>query len=136
MQLYPHNKALLNSKLRHIYSRLHMGQSIQNGPSKICGRQPLKNLMGYDLLKAVFHKFYLVHSWILCPIYCTNPHDNLNCHNMNQHSWSTAPLQPAFTSSWSNRTTNYSVQPRKAVLVSTPQTWTAHSTNTYKFISF
>ena len=29
----------------------------KNGPSKICGRQP------------VFHKFHLVHSWILCPIY-------------------------------------------------------------------
>ena len=52
----------------------------KNGPSKICGRQPLKKLNGYDLLKqtkadhnpstflkAVFHKFYLVHSWILCP---------------------------------------------------------------------
>ena len=48
----------------------------KNGPSKICGRQPLKNLKGYGLpkvnhtsshfLKAVFRKFYLVHSWILC----------------------------------------------------------------------
>ena len=35
----------------------------KSGPSKICGRQPLKNL-----LKAVFRKCYLVHSWILCPI--------------------------------------------------------------------
>ena len=34
----------------------------KNGPSKICGRQPLKSF-----LKAVFHKFYLVQSWILCP---------------------------------------------------------------------
>ena len=44
----------------------------KNGPSKICGRQPLKNLKGYGLLeavhtpsnflKAVFHKFYLGHS--------------------------------------------------------------------------
>ena len=44
----------------------------KNGPSKICGRQPLKNFKGYGLfkqttipsnfLKAVFHKFYLVHS--------------------------------------------------------------------------
>ena len=44
----------------------------KNGPSKICGRQPLKNLKGYGLLKAdhtlsnvlkaVFQKFYLVHS--------------------------------------------------------------------------
>ena len=46
----------------------------KNGASKICGRQPLKNLKWHDLLssnflKAVFHKFYLVHSWILCPIY-------------------------------------------------------------------
>ena len=39
-------------------------------PNKICGRQPLKNLKGYGLLKqtisiflkAVLHKFYLVHS--------------------------------------------------------------------------
>ena len=30
----------------------------KNGPSKICGRQPLKNL------KTIFHKFYLVHSLI------------------------------------------------------------------------
>ena len=48
----------------------------KNGLSKICGRQPLKNLKGYGLpkadhtngpdhtnfLKAAFHKFYLVHS--------------------------------------------------------------------------
>ena len=44
----------------------------KNGPSKICGRQPLKNLKEYGLpkadhtpsyfLKVVFHKFYLVHS--------------------------------------------------------------------------
>ena len=55
-----------------------MGQVSKNGQSKICGRQPLKNLK-YGLskqinitsgfLKAVFHKFHLVHSWILCPIY-------------------------------------------------------------------
>ena len=41
----------------------------KNGPSKICGRQPLKNLKKYDLLKAVFHKFYFVHFWTLCPIW-------------------------------------------------------------------
>ena len=41
----------------------------KNGPSIICRRQPLKNLKGYgllrqfpDFLKAVFHKFCLVHS--------------------------------------------------------------------------
>ena len=36
-----------------------MGQSIQNGPSKICGIQPLKNLKGYGLLiiiKSFFKK--------------------------------------------------------------------------------
>ena len=46
--------------------------------SQICGRQPLTNLNRHDLpkadhkpshfLKTVFHKFYLIHSWILCPI--------------------------------------------------------------------
>ena len=39
----------------------------KNGPSKIFGRQPLKNLKWYGE-KAVFHKFYLVHSWIPWPI--------------------------------------------------------------------
>ena len=41
----------------------------KNGPSKICGRQPLKILKEYGLLKAD-HKFYLVRSWILCSICC------------------------------------------------------------------
>ena len=48
----------------------------KNGPSRMCGRQPLKYLKGYGLLKvdhkadhipsnflkAVFHKFSLVHA--------------------------------------------------------------------------
>ena len=43
----------------------------KNRPSKICGRQPLKDLKRFGLLadhitsnflKAVFHKFYLAHS--------------------------------------------------------------------------
>ena len=46
-------------------------------PSKIYGRQPIKNLKGCGLLKcsasyflkAVFHKLYLVHFWILCIIW-------------------------------------------------------------------
>ena len=38
----------------------------KSGPSKICGRQPLKTS---NILKVVFHKFYFVHSWILCPIH-------------------------------------------------------------------
>ena len=51
----------------------------KNGLSKICGRQPLKDLKGYRLLKAdgnlsnflkaVFQNIYLVHSWILCVTY-------------------------------------------------------------------
>ena len=50
----------------------------KNGPNKICGRQPLKiwSYMIFEadhitsiFLKGVFHKFYLVHSWILCPIF-------------------------------------------------------------------
>ena len=49
---------------------------LKNGPSKICGRQSLKNFKRYGLpyhftsnfLKAVFHKFYMLNSWILCPI--------------------------------------------------------------------
>ena len=51
----------------------------KNGPNKICGRQPLKDLKGHgllhadhttwNLLKSAFHKFYLVYSWILCLIY-------------------------------------------------------------------
>ena len=55
-------------------------KAFKNGPSKTCGRQPLKKkLKGYGVLQAdqtpsnfletVFHKFYLVHSWILCPVY-------------------------------------------------------------------
>ena len=50
----------------------------KNGASKICGRQLRKNLKWYgqpayritsDFLQAAFYKFYLVYSWILCPIY-------------------------------------------------------------------
>ena len=52
----------------------------KNGPNKICGRQPLKNLKWYGLLRQtisdmlcsgrLYHKFYLVHSWIPWPIWC------------------------------------------------------------------
>ena len=54
----------------------------KNGPSKSSGRQPLKKLklvclsrpyqahyIISNFLKAVFHKFYLVHSWIPWPSY-------------------------------------------------------------------
>ena len=33
----------------------------KNGPGEICGRQPLKKLNAYDLLKAIFHIFQLVY---------------------------------------------------------------------------
>ena len=39
-------------------------------PSKICRRQPLKKLRWYGLFssdKAIFLTFYLAHSWIHCP---------------------------------------------------------------------
>ena len=39
----------------------------KNGPSKVRGRHPLKKWS--DMVKVVSHKFYLVHSWILCPIW-------------------------------------------------------------------
>ena len=46
----------------------------KSGISKFCGRQSLKNFKGYcvpcNFLKAVFHKIYLVHSWILSLKYC------------------------------------------------------------------
>ena len=65
---YQANIAILRNKWDKVF---------KNESSKICGRQSLKNLKGYGLLqaghtpsnvlKAWFHKFYLVHSWILCP---------------------------------------------------------------------
>ena len=69
--LFSFTKGIVKAKLHLVF---------MNGPSKICGRQPLNNLKWYGLLKAdhilskflkvVFHKFYLVHSWILCAIFC------------------------------------------------------------------
>ena len=45
-----------------IFSEHIWDKVFENGPSKICGRQPLKNLKGYGLPRAVSHKFYLDHS--------------------------------------------------------------------------
>ena len=53
------------------------GKEFKNGPGKICGRQPFKiwaaaaDHAPLTFLKFVFLKFYLVHSWILCPIFTT-----------------------------------------------------------------
>ena len=41
-------------------------KTFKNEPSKICGRQSKKLKF---FLKGVFHKFYLVNSWILCPMW-------------------------------------------------------------------
>ena len=55
---------------KHIWAKV-----FKSGLSKFCGRLPLKNLKGLgrpypvNFLKAVFHKFYLIHYWILCLIY-------------------------------------------------------------------
>ena len=43
-----------------IFLMMKWNKVFKNGPSKIFGRQPLKNLKGF--VKAVFHKFCLVHS--------------------------------------------------------------------------
>ena len=58
-------------------SGIKWGKVFKNEPNKVCGGQPLKNFKGDGLLEAnhtpsnflnaVFHKFYFVHSWILCP---------------------------------------------------------------------
>ena len=65
------------SKHQKIFGFLVFSGSIKwdkvfkNGSSEIFGRQPLQNLKWHGLpsnfSKAVFHKFHLVHSWILCP---------------------------------------------------------------------
>ena len=58
---------LLNYSSVNINSMFIWDKVFKNGPSKICGRQPLKNLKGYGLpkqtiLKTVIHKFFLAHS--------------------------------------------------------------------------
>ena len=47
----------VNSRNTRTRSEIYSKIIIKNGPSKICGREPFSNF-----LKAVFHKFYLVHS--------------------------------------------------------------------------
>ena len=52
--------------LRNIWDKV-----FKNGPSKVCRRQPLKNLKGLQCLllsKAVLNKFYLIHSWYFVPL--------------------------------------------------------------------
>ena len=72
------NKELVSKRNKEKVTFIQLGQDIQNGPSKICRRQPLKSLKWYGLLgqtihfnflKTVFQKFYLVDSWIAWPKY-------------------------------------------------------------------
>ena len=48
----------MNSRM---YSRMYKIRNVfKNGPSKICGRQPLKNLKGYGLPKQTYSfKFFM-----------------------------------------------------------------------------
>ena len=65
------NSVPLNQK--RIQKRIQ-GQSIQfkNGPSKICGSS-LQKIWSSNFLKAVFHNFYLVRSWITWPTSTVRP---------------------------------------------------------------
>ena len=54
---------------RHFILQKLWDKVFKNGLGEICRKQLLKNLKWYGLLKVVFHKFHLIHSWILCPIY-------------------------------------------------------------------
>ena len=62
---------LFNCFLKVSYQKMIWEKVFKSGLSKFSGRQPLNNLNGYNLLKrtSTFHKLYLVHSWILCPIW-------------------------------------------------------------------
>ena len=58
-------KVLLGFTYGAEYSRISQVKFVQDSLQKIWGD------ITSDFLKAVFHKFYLVHSWILCPISVT-----------------------------------------------------------------
>ena len=49
------------SKIQHLqkgyWIKNNWDKVFKNGPSKMCGRQRLKNMKWYDFLKAPFHKF-------------------------------------------------------------------------------
>ena len=51
----------------HSYEHYIWDKVFKRGLSKFCGRQPLKNLKGYGLLKH-FNTWQIL-SWILCLIY-------------------------------------------------------------------
>ena len=74
LKLLPRKQGKFEQKTLKIASNNYIWVKVfKDGPSKICGRQPLKILNWYiclgkpyhfNFLKAVSHKFYLVYSWI------------------------------------------------------------------------
>ena len=72
LSVFDHSLGSVLKRLKAPSVKIIWDKAFKNGPSKICGRQPLKNSNGYGLRKAdytpltffkpVFHKFYLVHS--------------------------------------------------------------------------
>ena len=65
------------SQLRVTFLTRTWGKAFDNEPNKICGRLHFMLSVQTEhiilnFLRAVFHKFYLFHSWILCVI-CPKP---------------------------------------------------------------
>ena len=52
------------------YSRMDQVKFEEDSLKNWCDWSPEANLITSNFLKVVFHKFYLVHSWILWPICC------------------------------------------------------------------
>ena len=46
-----------------------MNEIMKSMPYSCCMGQSIQEWTKRNFLKAVFHKFYLVYSWILCPLY-------------------------------------------------------------------
>ena len=57
------------------YSCYMTDKVLKNESSKICGRKAFTS----NFLKAVFHKFYLAHSWTLCLMYVFDNFCDLYC---------------------------------------------------------
>ena len=72
LSVFDHSVGSVLKGLKAPSVKIIWDKAFKNGPSKICGRQPLRNSKGYGLRKAdytpltffkpVFLKFYLVHS--------------------------------------------------------------------------
>ena len=57
-------------KIKVKLNEKHKGQSIHDGQVKsVEDKSAYTRPYPFKFLKTVFHKFYLVHSWILCPIH-------------------------------------------------------------------